>query len=358
MLKGLFKKKTKNESNFNFLHSVGVYFNDHRMCFVALKSDYQNIFLQRYDSLLIDDGIVINSKIQDIDRLSECLVKLAVKFSRYSSQIVLPVQQSLVTIENFHFNTEFEESLESEVEYRASKIANLDEINYDYYLFSEDTVNQNNNVILTVAKNEDVGSREYLAELSDLTLKYTDVETIARVNAFSYWINNNAPDLEKTIIAIFDVDENSTQVLFCQAGTILFFGDINQGVDQLLRQLPELTENTDTSLFESVDDTNFEINPIDNLVLEIRQRLAQEIYRSIRVFYSQNDIEENEISRIFITGIGANKYHIEEMVEDITHIKTEIVNPLTSVITNDSNLNGGDTDGLTVAFGLALRGLL
>mgnify|MGYP006981788556 CR=1 FL=1 len=72
-------------------------------------------------------------------------------------------------------------------------MASLDQIYFDFYVSEQDDEENDkadeeaqpyNNVILAIAKIEDVDSRIYLSEITGLHLQYVDVGSIARQNAY------------------------------------------------------------------------------------------------------------------------------------------------------------------------------
>ncbi|MBN3860117.1 hypothetical protein GKC56_06345 [Neisseriaceae bacterium PsAf] len=361
MLKRFFKKGSGNALSIVSSYSVGLYFNDTRMSYVLLKLSNGKLSLESYKTIPLEREILVNSKIIEMDALSVSLKQLSSDFYFYTDEVVVSLPQSFVTMEYFNYNPESDESLESEAEFRASKISDLDEINFDYYLFEneeEDISSVHNNVILTVAKNEDIDSRMYLTEISDLNLRYLDVESVARVNAYSFWINQENGHLEEKLIAIYEIGLNNTQVTFAKKGRILYNSEIPIGSHHLLNQIPEYS-HLDNAQILTVSRDEFDVHEFETETSDIRKRLAQEIYRSIRVFYSQMNVTDDDVAGIFLTGIGAKNFALNNILQEMTNIEVQVINPVEYVShsLNRERLHS-DSFYLTVAFGLALRGLL
>ncbi|QRN40580.1 MAG: type IV pilus assembly protein PilM [Neisseriaceae bacterium] len=359
MFKRFLKKSSFDTPSLTLSYSVGIYFDDKTVSYVLLKLSDGKLSLESYKTVPLEEGILMNAKIVEMGALSTILRQLSVDFSYYTSNVVVALPQSFVTMEYFNYDPESGESLESEAEFRASKISSLDKINFDYHLFETEKDNGEfvNNVILTVAKNEDIDSRVYLTEISDLNLHYLDVESVARVNAYSFWINQENSHLEDNLIAIYEIGIDSTQVTFSKKGKILYNSEIPIGSNHLLNQITEYSYLDNKRIF-SVLNSEFDITQHKADVSDIRKRLTQEIYRSIGVFYSQTNVTD-DVKAIFLTGIGAKNFELGDIFQEMTDIEVQIINPVESVASSlNKNQLHSDSFYLTVAFGLALRGLL
>lgn len=349
-------------------HTVGVHFDDARMTYVLLKKEGDGVRLKSYKTLPLRRDIVIGSKIVEMDSVAATLLRLARGFERYSRQIVVSLPQNVVTLEYFSYDPkEDEESLEEAAETQASRVASLDQIYFDFYMSEKDNEENGetkeetqpyNNVILAIAKIEDVDSRIYLSEITGLHLQYIDVGTIARQNAYSYWINTYAADEEDDLIAVCDISDLYTQMTYSIHGRILHTSMIDIGGRDLLARIPEFEDIDAEKAFEILRG-DFDFSPYEEELEAIKDKLSREILRSVRVFYSQNNEAQTDVTRVFLTGIGAKVLDMVPLLEQVLEVPVEVLNPAATV---PSDVARGrvnhDAYDLTTAFGLALRGFL
>lgn len=344
-------------------HSVGVLFDSSCISYVMLEMIGREVVLNSYKTLVLDKNIVNHAgKIIDMDKLAYGFIDLSSSFIHNTNRIVtsLPTQ-SMITMEYFDFDPKSQNDLEEEAEFRAKKMNQLDDILFDYSLKNDGSVK--NNVFLAVTKKDEVEARQYLAELCDLNLKYLDPWPVACINAFSYWINQEIPELEKEVISIFDIGYSFTNVVLAKTGRLLYTDKINMGIENLLQEIPEYHELSREKVF-SLLHQDIDLSSYADYIDGVRNRLVQEIKRSIRLFDAQSTTEiseQDEVTHILLTGLGAKVFDIKEPLNAATpaDMAVSVVNPVESVQSGrESPQFAFDAYELTVAFGLALRGFL
>lgn len=344
-------------------HSVGVFFNSSSISYVMLEMIGREVVLSSYRTLVLEKNVVNHAgKIINMDKLAYALIDLSNSFIRNTSRIVtsLPAQL-MITMEYFDFDPKNQNDLEEEAEFRARKMNQLDDIVFDYSLKNDDSVR--NNVFLAVTKKDAVEARQYLTELCDLNLKYLDPWPVACINAFSYWINQEMPELEQKVISIFDIGYSSTNVVLAKAGRLLYTDKINMGIENLLQEIPEYNELNREKVF-SLLHQDIDLSSYADYIDGVRDRLIQEIKRSIRLFDAQSTAEiseQDEVTHILLTGLGAKVFDIKEPLDAATStdITVLVVNPIESVQNGREPPHFvSDAYELTAAFGLALRGFL
>ena len=135
------------------------------------------------------------------------------------------------------------------------------------------------------------------------------------------------------------------------------------GIENLLQEITEYHELGREKIF-SLLHQNVDLSSYADYIDGVRDRLIQEIKRSIRLFDAQSTAEiseQDEVTRILLTGLGAKIFDIKEPLDAATSadITVLVVNPIESVQSGrESPQFAFDAYELTVAFGLALRGFL
>ena len=119
-------------------------------------------------------------------------------------------------------------------------------------------------------------------------------------------------------------------------------------------------EDIDAEKAFSILRDDFDFTPYEEEVETIENKLSHEILRSVRVFYSQNSEAQTDVTRMYLTGIGAKVLDMSALLEQVLEVPVEVLNPAAAAVPSDIARGRVNHDAydLTTAFGLALRGFL
>lgn len=298
-------------------------------------------------------GVISGGKLLKADDLVVSLQQTANRMGSVSRNVILGMPVSAVTLQNFAYDAGSGVDVESAAEFEAAQISGaVDDVNFDYQALST------GGMLLALAKKEDIGPFQAAMEEANLTPSIIDVESAACVNAFSYWINTRASELERSVIAIFDVGDEQTKALVVQSGSILYKQEFGLGGKHLSRDIQRIYQIS----AEEAEHMKLAPNKPGNfrdVANSFGSQIAQEIQRVLQFFYTLSTGGAN-VERLLLTGGGSLCEGIEQIVSSQTGIPTQLVHPFEHAPFSGRNNNeqvARNAARYTVALGLALRGL-
>ena len=364
-----FKKSSSNTSNkasagLTHRTAIGVEISQTAIKMVQLTGRSLNqIQLEKYVITKLPKNIIQGGKILDYEQLVSYLQHSYAQLKTGSRNIVAAIPQNLATVETIIYNEKTSETgLDVFVEFEISQIAPIEEMNYDYQIVGVSISPPGQQILLAAAKKDDIEPRIEVFETAGIPPIYMDVDLFARANAFSFWINHHSPELSDEKIAVVDIGELQTRALVLENGRILYKQETPVGGEQL-SQLIQRTYQISEEKAENFK--RHHNNRPEDYQSQIADRfnvqIAQEIQRVLQFYYTTQSNEQfSGVKHIFLTGGVASQPGLAETVFSQTNTATQCINPIT--YTGNSNKVDlsqlqQDAPTLTVAFGLALRGL-
>lgn len=342
---------------------IGVDINQNTIRMVLLTGRSLNqIRLEQYVITKLPKNIIKSNRIQDYDQLVTFVQQSYERLKTSSKNIIGAVPQNLATIETVLFNAKDSElSLEDFIESELSQIAPIEEMSYDYQVIDNSSTSLSQKILLTAARKEDVETRIELFETAGIPLSIMDVDVLAQNNAFSYWINQNNPSLANEKIAIFGIYETQMYALIAQNGQILYKQETSvscEQLSQLIQRTYQVSEEKANQMINSQDKpADYQSQVADKFNMQV----AQEVQRVLQFYYTTQENEQfSEIKHILLTGNASQQSGLSEAISSQTNTITVCAHPvLNTTVSNkiDEKQLKVDAPLLTIAFGLALRGL-
>ena len=384
-----FKKNEKNttsktsSSNLTNRGAIGIDISQDAIRMVQLSGRSLNqIQLEKYAITKLPKNIIKGNRIQDYDQLVSYLQHAYAQLRSNNRNIVVALPQNITTIETVVYNSrENEMDLPSYAEYEISQLAPLDEVNYDYQVIGRSSQPLGDKVLLVAARKEEIEPRLEVFESAGLNPSFMDIDIFAQTNAFSYWINQHSSELSTEKVALINIGEHEMHALIVQEGQILYKQESSisgEQLNQLIQRTYQTNEEQAANMLKNND------KPIDyqsQIADRFNIQVAQEIQRVLQFYYTtqQNEqfssvytynggfgsaTQQNEqfssVKHILITGSASQQLGLPETVFSQTNTATECVHPITYANTSnklDLSELQQSAASLTVAFGLALRGL-
>lgn len=321
--------------------------------------------LEKYAIEYLPNNIISGNEIVDYDQLVSHLQQCYSKLKTNCKQVNLALPFGAVTIEeDLIFDPKSSDmSLQEFVESHVSVVASLDEMNYDWAVLSQDS-NGLQSVLMVAAKTESVDKCTDLADEISVNAINVDVDLFALANAFSYADNAQQSELGHSRVAIFDIGDSSMKTLVIESAKILYKQESSLGLEQLVQLVQRNYQVTDVEALGMISGSVTRPSDYHDLVSNsFNMQIAQEVQRAIQFFRTTESPENSgEIKHILISGSGCiHNTGIEEMIYEQTNIPVKQIAPImfTSNKTKiDDAVLEKDANTLTIAFGLALRGLV
>ena len=339
---------------------LGINFTDKSINMVLLSARSLNQFcLEKYVIVPISKNIIDNGNIENHDDFVAILQQAYQELQSNCKNIIVSIPQKLASIQFITRSPETAFTLEEQVMMELNHYDSLDETSYDYQtiMTDEDGIEH---LILVSTRREDVNFMMDVFTDADITPVEMDIDLIAIMNSAITCINMKYPELVNKCVIIFNIDLFETQAIVMRDGIMLYKQEISIGYEHLLQSIRRNYQLTEEEAWDMFFLTS---KPEDyqSMVSEpFQQQFSQEVQRVLQ-FYFTSASQGNDIEEIMILGYeNQNTDDFAKLVHQQTNISTKLINPVLLAQT-DNKIDGNNllqqSGLLTVAFGLAIRGL-
>ena len=356
-------KASKTAGGLNSRTAIGIDISQHAIKMVQLAGRSLNqIQLEKYVITKLPKNVVKGNKIQDYDQLVTYLQHSYTQLRTSCKNFTAALPQSLATVEHAFYNAkETDLDLEEFAENEIAQISALEEVNYDYQTISKSTSSGSEQILLVAAKKDDIEPRIELFENAGMALSALDLDLFAQSNAFTFWINQHAPELSDEKVAVFGIYATQMYAIVMQNGHILYKQETpvsTEQLNQLIQRTYQVTEEkADQMMKSSSKPSDYQTQVADRFNVQV----AQEIQRVMQFYYTtQSSDNFSNIKHILLTGTAAQQAGLAESIFSQTNTPTQCIHPAAYAArsnTVDLPQLQIDAPSLTLAFGLALRGL-
>lgn len=364
---GKSKKNTSNKasSSLTSRSSVGIDVNQDSIKMVLVSGRNLNqVQVEKYAITKLPKDVINGTRIQDFDQFVSYL-QHTYKQINSGKMYIAAMPQSLTTVETLNYNkNETDMSEDDFAEFEISQFAPIDEVNYDYIKFDETTKAKkavNKQILIAAGRKEDIDARIEAFETAGLKLGLMDVDILAEINAFSFWLNQRNTEGINKKIALVVIAEDCTHVLVVQNGKLLYKQEAQLSGAQLLQLIQRSYQVIESQALEMLTSSDKPSDYQDLVADRFNSQVAQEIQRVLQFYYAtQSGDQLATVEYIYLTGSAAQQPGLAEMVYSQTNTPTEWVHPINAAEISkkiDANDLQAKATALTTAFGLALRGI-
>lgn len=352
-------KKSKGLSN---RAAIGIDIDQYSIKMVQLSGRSVNqIQLEKYVIAKLPKNVVKGNKVQDYNQLAVCLRQAYAVLNSSCKNIVAAIPQNLATAEPLLYSEkESDLSLEEFVEAAISEISSLEEVNYDYQDLTP-TLPDNKTVLAVASRKDDIEPLIDAFAEAGMKLSTLDIDIFGQYNAYTMWMNNFAIDMTGEKVAIFGIYATQTYALVIQDGKILYKQETpicEEQLNQLIQRTYQVTEEKATEIINSPQKPS---RYQEDVAEYFNQQITQEIQRVLQFYYTTQTADDlDTVKHILLTGAATRQEGIAKSVADQTNADVQCIHPATYFAKDlkaDQKQFEHDAPALTLAFGLAARGL-
>ncbi|QEY24271.1 type IV pilus assembly protein PilM [Neisseria animalis] len=345
--------------------AVGIDISQYAVKMVQLTgSSLNQIRLEKYAITQLPPDIIKGNKIQDYDLLVTYLQHTYTQLQSNCKIFIAALPHSMATLEHAVYRTDgpgTQNDWETFAEMQATQIGPFEDMNYDYCRIRPNSRSEEQKILIAAGKKDDIEPRAEMFEHALLPLHALDIDLIAQRNAVAHWLNRHAPDLAHEKTAVFGIYDTQMYALVLQSGEILYRQETAIGseqLNQLVQSHYQTSEEQARYTINAADKPDdYQIQVADRFNLQI----TQEIRRVLQFYYTtQPSDSQSAIKHILLTGPASQQNGLAELVFAHTNTPAQCVYPALEADKNERiDLARLQTDApsLTLAFGLALRGL-
>lgn len=344
-----FKKKT---------HLVGLDIGSNAIKAAEVIATKSGNTLHNFGILNIAPGIIEEGTIRDHGAVSAAIRELFSANNIKNKNVAISIGGYSVIVKKISVQTMTEDELQETIHFEAEQYIPFDisDVNLDFQILGENEQNPNQmDVLLVAAKKEMVGDYIHLVELAGLHTVIIDIDAFALQNIFEF---NYATEEES--IALIDIGASKTSLNILKGYSSVFMRDVSLGCGQINQQI---VSQADCSIEEAEEIKHSEqpkiisAEDLANIVTSIVSDWTTEIRRAIDFFYST--YPDDHISKIILSGGGANIVEFRQLLADEISTEVEIINPFDKFSIESSSLDSSYLEKIApqaaICMGLAIR---
>jgi len=314
--------------------------------------------LNNFGMLNIAPGIIEEGTIKDHDAVAAAIRELFSANNLSNKNVAISIGGYSVIVKKISVQTMTEDELQETIHFEAEQYIPFDisDVNLDFQILGENEHNPNQmDVLLVAAKKEMVNDYIHLVELAGLHTVIMDIDAFALQNIFEF---NYATEEES--VALIDIGASKTSLNILKGYSSLFMRDVSLGCGQINQQIVSLADCSIEEAEEIKHSEQPEIisaGDLANIVSSVVSDWTAEIRRAIDFFYST--YPDDHISKIILSGGGANILEFRQLLSDEISAEVEIINPFDKFSIDSSGLDSSYLEKIApqaaICMGLAIR---
>jgi len=313
--------------------------------------------LKKFGMIDIPPGIIEDGAINDHEAVAEYIRQLFKKNKIKEQKVAVSIGGFSVIVKKINVQTMDEKKLQETIQLEAEQYIPFDisDVNLDFQILGENENNPNQmSVFLVAAKKEMITEYINLVQSAGLNPCIIDVEAFALQNIFEFNYDTKSEN-----IALIDIGASKTSLNILKGLSSLFMRDVSLGCGQINQKIVSLSgctiEEAEQIKFGS---QNNKISTEDLAEIEssVISDWCAEIRRALDFFYST--YPEDSITKIVISGGGANIKEFRQLLASETSAEVEIINPFNKLDVGenfDSSYLEKIAPQASICMGLALR---
>jgi len=302
--------------------------------------------------------VVVDSMIMDSPSVSSAITKLFTENGIKSRAVATSVSGHSVIVKPISIPTRSEAELENDIKSEAAQHIpfDIDVVNIDYQLLSEDLTGPQMDLILVAVKKDKILNYTNVLNMAGKTPAVVDIDAFALQNCYEY----NYEPAPGTTVALLNLGASVMNINIVKGSKPLFTRDVSVGghqyTDSLQKELDLTFDDAEAlKLGRKVGTVSEDATvPILQQVTEI---IVLEIQKTFDFFRATAAGEH--IERIYLAGGSSKVTGLIEALRQEFSLPVEILNPFArinyaegTIASEMINQNAGQ---LAVAVGLALR---
>jgi type IV pilus assembly protein PilM len=316
--------------------------------------------LKNFNTVNIEPGLIEEGSIRDPETVSRYILELFKSAKLKEKNVAISIGGYSVIVKKINVQTMSENELQESIHFEAEQYIPFDisEVNLDFQILGESEHNPHQmNVLLVAAKKEMINEYINLMQMAKLRPRIIDVDAFALQNIFE---SNYSPENEN--IALIDIGASKTSLNILKDNVSEFMRDVSLGCDQINDKIAStigctIEESEAVKLANASD-----MMPVDDLkdiVESVVSDWCVEIKRALDFFLST--YPEEQISRILLSGGGANIKKFRELLAAETSAEVEVINPFQSIEIDGQRFDASFLEKIApqaaICMGLATRKL-
>jgi type IV pilus assembly protein PilM len=339
-------------------HLIGLDIGSRTIKIAEIVDKKTSHIFKSFHTINIEPGIIEEGAVKDPETVSESIRKIYKQAKLKEKNVAISIGGYSVIVKKINVQNMTDEELQGTIHFEAEQYIPFDisDVNIDFQILGESEHNPNQmSVLLVAAKKEMVNEYNNLVRMTGLNTCIIDVDAFALQNIFEF---NYDPKDES--IALIDIGASKTSLNILKDNTSVFMRDVSLGCGQITEKIASLVECS----FEEAEEIKLGgesdiISPEDlnSIVSSVVTDWCTEIKRALDFFYST--FPEDQITKIILSGGGANIKEFRQLLAVETSSDVEIINPFRNFSIDSDRFDSSYLEQIApqaaICMGLALR---
>ncbi len=318
------------------------------------RSDSGDLRLVRFVSEPLLPEAIVDSEIIDRQAVVDAIQNVFDEHDIKTRDVVTAVSGRAVIVKKIWMDRLDEADAREAILWEAEQHIPYDiqDVTLDFQILRTAPDEKQMEVLLVAAKKDLVNEQIDILREAGLNPCIVDVDAFAVQNA----VESNYVFDPGEVVAIIDVGSEETNLNIVQDSVPLYTKDLPSGTTVIIDAIKRDQHYSQEEAEEALRMPGPEVN-LQAMVQEVFEDLAQSIERA-SAFLSASE-ESDSISRLLVSGGGANVRGLAEFLADRLQIPVDVINPLQTVDIDaeqvDTELWSAQAPQYAVSVGLALR---
>ena len=311
-------------------HLIGLDIGSRTIKLAELVDGKSGMVLNNFNTVNIESGLIEDGSIKNPETVSRYIRELFKSVKLKGQNVAISIGGYSVIVKKINVQTMTEEELQESIHFEAEQYIPFDisEVNLDFQILGVSEHNPNQmNVLLVAAKKEMINEYINLMQMAKLRPRIIDVDAFALQNIFK--LNYS---IENENISLIDIGASKTSLNILKDSVSEFMRDVSLGCDQINHKIAStvgcsIEESEAVKLGQASDIMSDD--DLKDIVESVVTDWCVEIKRALDFFLSS--YPEEQISRIVLSGGGANIKKFRELLAAETSTEVEVINPFQAV---------------------------
>jgi type IV pilus assembly protein PilM len=339
-------------------HLIGLDIGSRTIKIAEIVDKKTSHIFKSFHTINIEPGIIEEGAVKDPETVSESIRKIYKEAKLKEKNVAISIGGYSVIVKKINVQKMTQEELQRTIHFEAEQYIPFDisDVNLDFQILGESEHNPNQiSVLLVAAKKEMVNEYINLVQMTGLNVRIIDVDAFALQNIFEF---NYDPVDEN--IALIDIGASKTSLNILKDNASVFMRDVSLGCGQINEKIASLVECSLAKAEEiKLGGQSDIISPEDlnGIVSSVVTDWCTELKRALDFFYST--FPEDQITKIILSGGGANIKEFRQLLAVETSSDVEIINPFQNFSIDSDRFDSSYLEQIApqaaICVGLALR---
>lgn len=318
----------------------------------------RGLTLKNFAAIEVKPGVIEEGAIKDPAAVATSIRKLFKDNGIKEQNVAISIGGYSVIVKKINVQSMTEDELHETIKVEAEQYIPFDikDVNLDFQILGESEHNPNQmSVLLVAAKTEMVNEYINLVEMAGLTAHIIDVDAFALQNSFEFIYT---PADEN--VALIDIGASKTSLNILKGNFSVFMRDVSLGCGQINEQIVSIVgcslEEAE-EIKHSTQSDKLSDEDLKEIITSVVSDWCTEIKRALDFYYAT--YPEDQISKIILSGGGANIKEFRQLLSAETSAEVETVNPFDRFATVSDRLDSAYLQQIApqsaISIGLALR---